>query len=189
MGQTKYFKTKNFSVFNCEFQMLFHMVVSGRIRRHSLNIQSYKTCHATRERKNGSRIVTVLYDSDCGLQIKLRKRSNPLCSAIGPISRNKPSVWLLCAPFLLQNEFTTSYYRVMERTPICCTFASLVALLVLLLLPMRSWCKEDTYRSLSEVLYDQQGYNNTDNTPISRPDLTAGTLSFRLTQSAVKRWT
>ncbi|XP_034440946.1 tachykinin-3b [Hippoglossus hippoglossus] len=41
--------------------------------------------------------------------------------------------------------------RVMERTPICCTFASLVALLVLLLLPVRSWCKEDNYRALSEA--------------------------------------
>ncbi|KAF1391563.1 hypothetical protein PFLUV_G00043410 [Perca fluviatilis] len=38
----------------------------------------------------------------------------------------------------------------MERTPNCCTLASLVALVVLVLFPVRSGCKEDTYKSLTE---------------------------------------
>uniref|UniRef100_UPI0037E829F8 tachykinin-3b n=1 Tax=Semicossyphus pulcher TaxID=241346 RepID=UPI0037E829F8 len=37
----------------------------------------------------------------------------------------------------------------MERTPNCSTLASLVALVVLILLPVRSLCKEETYKSLT----------------------------------------
>ncbi|XP_069372950.1 tachykinin-3b [Paralichthys olivaceus] len=51
----------------------------------------------------------------------------------------------------IRSRFQMAINRGMERTPICCTFASLVALLVLLFLPVRSWCKEDNYRSLSEA--------------------------------------
>ncbi|XP_073323798.1 tachykinin-3b [Pagrus major] len=39
----------------------------------------------------------------------------------------------------------------MEKTSNCCTLASLVALVILVLLPARSWCKEDTYTSLAEA--------------------------------------
>ncbi|XP_037619385.1 tachykinin-3b [Sebastes umbrosus] len=40
----------------------------------------------------------------------------------------------------------------MERTPnFCCTLASMVALVVLVLFPVRSGCKEDTYKSLTEA--------------------------------------
>ncbi|KAG8007872.1 hypothetical protein GBF38_013588 [Nibea albiflora] len=38
----------------------------------------------------------------------------------------------------------------MERTSTCCTLASLVALVVLVLFPVRSWCKEDVYKSQTE---------------------------------------
>lgn len=46
---------------------------------------------------------------------------------------------------------TDLHFRVMEKTPNCCTLPSLVALVILLLFPVRSWCKEDTYKSLTEV--------------------------------------
>ncbi|KAL7407023.1 hypothetical protein ABVT39_001772 [Epinephelus coioides] len=39
----------------------------------------------------------------------------------------------------------------MEKTPNCYTLASLVALVVLVLLPARSGCEEDTYKSLTEA--------------------------------------
>ncbi|XP_054472073.1 tachykinin-3b [Anoplopoma fimbria] len=40
----------------------------------------------------------------------------------------------------------------MERTPnCCCTRASLVALVILVLFPVRSGCKEYTYKSLTEA--------------------------------------
>ncbi|XP_050930757.1 tachykinin-3b isoform X2 [Lates calcarifer] len=39
----------------------------------------------------------------------------------------------------------------MEKTSNCCSFASLIALVILVLLPVRSWCKEDTYKSLTEA--------------------------------------
>ncbi|XP_056244087.1 tachykinin-3b [Seriola aureovittata] len=39
----------------------------------------------------------------------------------------------------------------MERTPHCCSFVSLVALVFLILFPVRSWSKEETYKSLTEV--------------------------------------
>ncbi|XP_044033413.1 tachykinin-3b [Siniperca chuatsi] len=39
----------------------------------------------------------------------------------------------------------------MERTPNCCTLASLAALVILVLLPVRCWCKEDAYKSLTQA--------------------------------------
>ncbi|XP_070693604.1 tachykinin-3b [Pempheris klunzingeri] len=39
----------------------------------------------------------------------------------------------------------------MERTPSCCALVPLIALVILVLVPMRSWCKEDTYRSLTDA--------------------------------------
>ncbi|XP_071349446.1 tachykinin-3b [Trachinotus anak] len=39
----------------------------------------------------------------------------------------------------------------MEKTPICCNVVSLVALLILILFPVRSWCKEETYKSMTEA--------------------------------------
>ncbi|XP_067443609.1 tachykinin-3b [Thunnus thynnus] len=38
----------------------------------------------------------------------------------------------------------------MEKIPNCCTFASLVALVILVSFPVRSWCEEDAYKSLPE---------------------------------------
>ncbi|XP_038552641.1 tachykinin-3b [Micropterus salmoides] len=34
----------------------------------------------------------------------------------------------------------------MERTPNCCAITSLIALAILVLFPVRSWCEEDTYK-------------------------------------------
>ncbi|KAM8757539.1 tachykinin-3b isoform 1-T2 [Acanthopagrus schlegelii] len=39
----------------------------------------------------------------------------------------------------------------MEKTSNCRTLASLGALVILVLLPARSWCEEDTYSSLAEA--------------------------------------
>ncbi|XP_069007232.1 tachykinin-3b [Embiotoca jacksoni] len=39
----------------------------------------------------------------------------------------------------------------MEKTPNCCSVASLVALLLLVFLPVSCWCKEDAYMSLRQV--------------------------------------
>ncbi|XP_051271785.1 tachykinin-3b [Dicentrarchus labrax] len=39
----------------------------------------------------------------------------------------------------------------MERTSNCCTVASLVVLVILVLFPLRSWCKEDIYKATSQA--------------------------------------
>ncbi|XP_065811031.1 tachykinin-3b [Labrus bergylta] len=38
----------------------------------------------------------------------------------------------------------------MERSSNCSTLASLIALVILVIMPARTWCKEETYKSLTE---------------------------------------
>uniref|UniRef100_A0A665VW75 Uncharacterized protein n=1 Tax=Echeneis naucrates TaxID=173247 RepID=A0A665VW75_ECHNA len=41
-------------------------------------------------------------------------------------------------------------FQIMEKTPNCCGFVSLVVMVVLILYPLSSWCEEETYKSLAE---------------------------------------
>ncbi|TMS19413.1 hypothetical protein E3U43_003734 [Larimichthys crocea] len=56
----------------------------------------------------------------------------------------------------------------MERTSTCCTLASMVALVILILFPVRSCCEEDVYKSQTEakpecrVSGDEKRFDDTD---------------------------